>query len=161
MGRDIRRVATRIVFDTECGLSPESQLVKTVAFAPVMVVHVKALNRRAEKRRVVLAGKGVMTVGVAVDREGRPRVGALLKYLGAREYTNVLVEGGPELMAGFLRGGLVDEAHVFVAPMVIGGKGSRRAVGGGDLVRLKDAPRMEFVEATRSGVDVHLVGRVG
>jgi diaminohydroxyphosphoribosylaminopyrimidine deaminase/5-amino-6-(5-phosphoribosylamino)uracil reductase len=157
-GRQIHRIATRIVLDSECRLPVASQLVRTVPFAPVMVMHAKRLGAAAERRRKTLEAKGVMTVGIAADAKGRPRIGAVLKHLGARDYSNVLVEGGPKVMAAFLAAGVVDEAHVFVAPMVIGGDG-RHAVGGQGVRRLADAPRMEFVAASRSGVDVHLVGR--
>jgi diaminohydroxyphosphoribosylaminopyrimidine deaminase/5-amino-6-(5-phosphoribosylamino)uracil reductase len=158
-GGDIRRIATRIVLDSDCRLPPDSQLVRTIPFAPLMLVHVKNLGRGAEKRRALLASKGVMTVGIPGDKTGRPRISALLKFLGKREYTNILVEGGPELMASFLAADLVDEAHIFLAPIVIGGKNARHAVGGEDLKRLSDATRLNFVAATRSGVDVHLIAR--
>ncbi len=148
-GRQIRRIATRVVFDSHCRLPPDGQLARTVPFAPLMVVHANKPGRAAERRRRVLADKGVMTVGVPADKDGRPRIGALLKHLGKRDYTNVLVEGGPELMASFLRQGFVDEAHVFIAPTVIGGTESRHAIGGHNLSRLVDARRMEFVEASR------------
>ncbi len=158
-GRAIHRIATRVVLDSECRLPVESQLVRTVPFAPVMVVHGKTLGASAERRRKQLAARGVMTVGVAADGAGRPRISSLLKYLGAREYTNVLVEGGAAVMGAFFAGGgVVDEAHVFVAPMVIGADG-RHAVGAQGLKRLGAARRMEFVAASRSGADVHLVGK--
>ena len=157
-GRQIHRIATRIVLDSHCRLPLDSQLVKTVPFAPAMVVHAKKLGAAAERRRKALAAKGVMTVGLATDTHGRPRIPAFLKHLGARDYTNVLVEGGPELMATFLTAGLVDEAHLFIAPLIIGGDG-RHAVGQTGLLRLADAPRLQFVAASRSGDDVHLIGR--
>jgi diaminohydroxyphosphoribosylaminopyrimidine deaminase/5-amino-6-(5-phosphoribosylamino)uracil reductase len=43
-----------------------------------------------------------------------------LRVLSKRGATNVLVEGGPTILASFFRAGLVDEAQVFVAPMMIG-----------------------------------------
>jgi len=100
-----------------------------------------------------------MTVPIPIDNTGRPRIHSLLKFLGKRDYTNILVEGGPELMASFLAQNLVDEAHIFIAPIVIGGKKSRHAVGGEDLPKLADAVRLQFTAATRSGPDIHIVAR--
>jgi diaminohydroxyphosphoribosylaminopyrimidine deaminase/5-amino-6-(5-phosphoribosylamino)uracil reductase len=157
-GRAIHRIATRIVLDSQCRLPAESQLVRTVPFAPVMVMHAKKLTAAAERRRKVLQAKGVMMVGIATDPQGRPKISALLQHLGMRDYTNVLLEGGPEVMAAFLAAEMIDEAHVFIAPMAIGGDG-RHAVGGNGPPRLADIPRMQFVAASKSGADVHLIAR--
>jgi diaminohydroxyphosphoribosylaminopyrimidine deaminase/5-amino-6-(5-phosphoribosylamino)uracil reductase len=80
----------------------------------------------------------------------------LLKHLGAMEYTNVLVEGGGEVLGSFFEADLVDEAHVFIAPMIIGGRSAPHAVGGADIIRLADASRMQIAGMDRSGPDVHL-----
>jgi diaminohydroxyphosphoribosylaminopyrimidine deaminase/5-amino-6-(5-phosphoribosylamino)uracil reductase len=158
-GRDIRRIATRIVLDSECRLPWDGQLARTLAVAPVMVVHAARLSRAAELRRRTLEGRGVITVGVPRARGGGLDIAALLRHLGELEYANILVEGGGETLGSFFRAGLVDEAQVFVAPMVIGGRGARRAVGGEDLPRLADACRMELLSAERCGEDVHMVLR--
>ncbi|MEI8196589.1 MAG: bifunctional diaminohydroxyphosphoribosylaminopyrimidine deaminase/5-amino-6-(5-phosphoribosylamino)uracil reductase RibD, partial [Phycisphaerae bacterium] len=170
-GRDIKRIATRIVLDSECRLSRDCQLVRTVSLAPVLVVHGARLDAAAERRRATLERCGVMTVGIPVvapggspglegsrDRTaGRPSVAALLHYLAGLEYTNLLVEGGPEVHAAFLCGGLMDEAHVFVAPKIIGGSRARHAIGGADLAQLAEAVELEFRAVERSGPDLHLV----
>ncbi|MBB2921888.1 diaminohydroxyphosphoribosylaminopyrimidine deaminase/5-amino-6-(5-phosphoribosylamino)uracil reductase [Cellulomonas cellasea] len=44
----------------------------------------------------------------------------VLRVLHAREVRHVLVEGGPTLAAAFLRAGLVDEVHAYVAPVLLG-----------------------------------------
>ena len=51
----------------------------------------------------------------------RPEVGALLDELGRRRFTNVLVEGGGEVLGSFLDAGEIDEVHVFIAPRLVGG----------------------------------------
>jgi diaminohydroxyphosphoribosylaminopyrimidine deaminase/5-amino-6-(5-phosphoribosylamino)uracil reductase len=151
--RDLRRVATRIVLDSECRLPVESRLMRTVGDAPVMVVHGKSLSRAAEGRRQRLAARGAMTLGVSAARGGLD-VRELLRYLGEREYTNVLVEGGPGVMGAFFAAKLVDECHIFQAPLLI--PGGRRAVGGEPLEKLADAPRLELAAVERIGPDVHL-----
>jgi len=158
--RDIKRLATRIVLDSACRLPVGGQLVRTVAFAPLMVVHAAKLDAAAERRRAALAERGAMTVGIRMDKDGRPGIAALLKYLGDLEYTNVMVEGGPEIVAAFLRARCVDEARVYVAPMVMGGPGARRAIGGPDLSRLADAARMRLVSTEIIGGDAKLRYRI-
>ena len=158
-GKQIHRIATRIVLDSQCRLPLDSTLVRTVPHAPVMLFHGNKLGRKSESARKELEARGVMTVGVEMRNHLKLKLLRVMEYLGAREYTNVLVEGGAEVMGSFTREGLVDEAHVFVAPMIIGGSGAKNAVGGEALKRLADARRFRFVEASRSGVDVHLVGK--
>jgi diaminohydroxyphosphoribosylaminopyrimidine deaminase/5-amino-6-(5-phosphoribosylamino)uracil reductase len=153
--RHIRRIATRIVLDSECRLETGSQLVRTVAHAPVMVVHGAKLGAAAARRKRALEGRGVVTLGVPSGRAGLD-LRALLHHLAWQEYSNILVEGGSEVMAGFFAAKMVDEAHVFIAPKVIGGKGAPSPVGGAGIGKLAAAQAMTLVGMERSGEDVHL-----
>ncbi|QTE31464.1 bifunctional diaminohydroxyphosphoribosylaminopyrimidine deaminase/5-amino-6-(5-phosphoribosylamino)uracil reductase RibD [Pengzhenrongella sicca] len=47
-------------------------------------------------------------------------VGKVLAELHRREVRHLLVEGGPTLAAAFLRAGVVDEIHAYVAPVLLG-----------------------------------------
>jgi diaminohydroxyphosphoribosylaminopyrimidine deaminase/5-amino-6-(5-phosphoribosylamino)uracil reductase len=153
--RDLRRVATRIVLDSECRLPVESRLVQSVHAAPVMVVHGRGLSRAGERRRRELERRGVMMRAVGAAGAGLD-VGELLRHLGEMEYSNVLVEGGPSVMGEFFARGVVDEAHVFIAPLLIPGARARRAVGGMDVGKLAEARRLEIAGVERSGSDVHV-----
>jgi 2,5-diamino-6-(ribosylamino)-4(3H)-pyrimidinone 5'-phosphate reductase len=61
--------------------------------------------------------------GVEVFAAGSARVDlpALLAELSRRGVERLLVEGGSEVIASFLRAGLVDRFTVYLAPVVIGG----------------------------------------
>ena len=61
--------------------------------------------------------------------------------LGAREVTSLLVEGGAELAAGFLRAGVVDALALFLAPRLIGGDG-RPLLGPLGVSALAEAPAL-------------------
>jgi len=58
-------------------------------------------------------------------RRGRVDLADVLDRLGRRAMSNVLVEGGGEVLSEYLGRGLADEAYVFVAPRLIGGRGTR------------------------------------
>jgi diaminohydroxyphosphoribosylaminopyrimidine deaminase/5-amino-6-(5-phosphoribosylamino)uracil reductase len=60
----------------------------------------------------------------------RPAPAAALAELGRRQMTNVLFEGGSELLGTIFDQQLVDEAHVFAAPKFLGGVCARSPVGG-------------------------------
>ena len=46
------------------------------------------------------------------------------------DVTSVLLEGGGELHAGFLRAGLVNRVHLYVAPALLGGQRTKGLLGG-------------------------------
>ena len=82
-----------------------------------------------------------------------------LSQLARSGLTEVLVEGGGQLAAALLRGGLVDELHWFVAPKLLGGDGLA-ALGPLAVAELADAWVLEEVAVRRVGDDVHFCGRI-
>src|SRR5437763_1956517 len=77
----------------------------------------------------VLEAAGIATVTVTGENE-TARVGAALDELGGLEIQSLMVEGGPHLAGAFVDAHEVDEARVFVAPVIAGGRQSRSAVDG-------------------------------
>lgn len=55
---------------------------------------------------------------------------ALLRELGKRQVTSLLVEGGSTVLGSFFDERLVDNVQAYIAPLIIGGKDARTAVGG-------------------------------
>jgi len=81
----------------------------------------------------------------------------VLAALAAREVRTLLVEGGPTLATAFLRAGVVDELHAYVAPLLLGaGPG---AVGDLGVTTIADALRWRTHDVRRLGDDVLLVAR--
>ena len=147
---DVKRIATRIILDTHCRLPVDSQLVRTIARAPVLIAHAAKLNAAAESRRRRLADRGVITLALPTDRAGRPRLAALLLHLGQLDYANVLLECGPRLLAAFLAAGEIDEAHIHLAPML-------SPAGPASLGAFASRLRIDSVQ--RVGPDLHIVAR--
>jgi diaminohydroxyphosphoribosylaminopyrimidine deaminase/5-amino-6-(5-phosphoribosylamino)uracil reductase len=83
---------------------------------------------------------------------------AILRELGRREISSVLIEGGGVVHGAFLRAGLVDEVAVFVAPVLIGGDGVSLWAGAGAR-RMTQALRLTDVRVDRLGDDVLVRGR--
>jgi diaminohydroxyphosphoribosylaminopyrimidine deaminase/5-amino-6-(5-phosphoribosylamino)uracil reductase len=78
----------------------------------------------------------------------------LLAELFDRDVRRVLVEGGPTLAAAFLREGLVDEAVVHLAPLLLGAGPS--LVGDLGIPTITDALTLAIVDVTPSGGDVQI-----
>jgi diaminohydroxyphosphoribosylaminopyrimidine deaminase/5-amino-6-(5-phosphoribosylamino)uracil reductase len=84
----------------------------------------------------------------------------LLKKLGSENVTSLLVEGGGEVNASFLLGGLARRVAFFYAPKILGGRDARKAVAGEGARSLAEAVRLHDVEWRRLGPDLLLTARV-
>jgi diaminohydroxyphosphoribosylaminopyrimidine deaminase/5-amino-6-(5-phosphoribosylamino)uracil reductase len=72
--------------------------------------------------------------------------------------TNLLVEGGAEVLGSFCDERLIDEFHVFVAPKLIGGPAAPSPVGGVGAPDVSQVwPLMRWSHET-IGPDVYLHG---
>lgn len=82
---------------------------------------------------------------------------ALLARLAEREVRHVLVEGGPTVAAAFLRAGVVDEVHAYLAPVFLGaGPSAVAELGVGSIA---GALRLRVTGVERIGADVLVVAR--
>ena len=84
----------------------------------------------------------------------------LLKVLGEREITSVLVEGGSVLLGSMFDQGLVDKVIVFIAPIIIGGEKARTAVAGKGIDKVVDSFKLKRVTVKRFGQDLMVSGYV-
>ena len=93
----------------------------------------------------------------AVERveagDGRPSASAALSALKRRGVSSVLIEGGGQVAASFLRAGLVDRLEWFRAPILLGEEG-RPCVAALALARLSDAPKFRRLAAEPCGDDL-------
>jgi diaminohydroxyphosphoribosylaminopyrimidine deaminase/5-amino-6-(5-phosphoribosylamino)uracil reductase len=103
-------------------------------------------------------GLGCEVLPLPGDREGLD-LRALLAELYRRGRMEVLVEGGGETARRFLSAGLVDRVHLFFAPKLLGGRGSRGMLGGADPERIADAVDLAELETEAVGPDLYVTGR--
>lgn len=110
------RLASRVVLDPSARLPLESLLVRTAREIPVVVaVTGRAGGQASQALRD--AGCEVLTF----PGDGMVPIVPLLRELGDRGMTNVLVEGGGRVLGAFLDAGEVDAVDVFIAPKIAGG----------------------------------------
>jgi diaminohydroxyphosphoribosylaminopyrimidine deaminase / 5-amino-6-(5-phosphoribosylamino)uracil reductase len=87
-----------------------------------------------------------------VSRAGTPA--ELLAELFDRDVRRVLLEGGPTLAGAFLRAGLVDEAIVHLAPLLLGAGPS--LVGDLGISTMADALSLSIADLVPMGGDVQI-----
>lgn len=143
------RSPVRVVLDSRLRLPLASQLVSGARQTPTWVVTCAGADSEA------LRAQGVELIGVRPEEGagGRPGPLAVLEALGERGLTRVLVEGGGEVAASFLRLGLVDVLVWFRAPLVLGGDG-KAAVAAFGLDRLANSPMFTRLSVAEVGADV-------
>jgi diaminohydroxyphosphoribosylaminopyrimidine deaminase/5-amino-6-(5-phosphoribosylamino)uracil reductase len=94
-------------------------------------------------------------------RRGRVSLPALAARLAKADIASVLVEGGGEVHAAFLAGGLADELRLYVAPLVIGGRDAPGWAGGEGVARLARARRLAYAAPPeRLGEDLVIRARL-
>jgi diaminohydroxyphosphoribosylaminopyrimidine deaminase / 5-amino-6-(5-phosphoribosylamino)uracil reductase len=138
----------RVVVDSHARLPLTARLIG--AGMPERAL-IAATDAADSERLGALEARGV-TVLRCKSHEGRVEVGDLVARLGALDVSEILVEGGGQLAWAFLEAGLVDRVVAFVAPMLLGGGGAPRAVGGTGLL-LPEAMRAEIVSVRQVGAD--------
>ena len=137
----VRRPFVRVVFDSRLRLPPGSRLARSARRSPVWVLTTAARSRR----RAALEARGVRVVVVpgGPSRVPVPAAVRVLRRLGLR---SLMVEGGAELLGSFLAARAFDQAALFRAPLLLGGRGSLGAFGGPDVARLSSAVRLRPAE---------------
>lgn len=86
-------------------------------------------------------------------RDGRPTPEAVLAALARHGIGSVLIEGGGQVAASFLRAGRVDRIEWFRAPILLGGEG-RPCVAALALANLAEAPKFRRLSAEAVGDDL-------
>jgi diaminohydroxyphosphoribosylaminopyrimidine deaminase/5-amino-6-(5-phosphoribosylamino)uracil reductase len=145
----------RVVVDSKLRLPANSQLVSSAREIPTCVVTTLEASRSASE---TLEDAGVNVIRVPATAEGRCDMHIALVELAAREVVSVLCEGGAELAGSLLAAGLVDEMHVFVAPLLLGPRGRPGAVDWAGPEAPGDAPRIENPRWELCGDDAYISG---
>jgi diaminohydroxyphosphoribosylaminopyrimidine deaminase/5-amino-6-(5-phosphoribosylamino)uracil reductase len=151
----VARQPRRVVFDSEARLPLDSKLVREVADVPVIVVCSRAASRTA----VQALQNADVDVIVAHGANEAARVAHALDELGHRDVQSLLLEGGPHLAGAFLEAGEIDEARMFVAPLLLGGAKAKTALEGIGIEQVVLAARPIAVETERIEDDVLITAR--
>lgn len=120
----IVKTPLRVVVDSHGRTPPSSRCFKQPGKTLLAIAH--PLSPPVLK---ALQDAGAETLELPAS-EGNVDVRELLKALGKRQVTSVLVEGGGTLLGSFFDYKLVDKVYTFIAPLIIGGKDATTPVQG-------------------------------
>jgi diaminohydroxyphosphoribosylaminopyrimidine deaminase/5-amino-6-(5-phosphoribosylamino)uracil reductase len=150
------RQPRRIVFDSMARLPIDSQLVQGARQLPLTVVASRAAPRTATD---ALRVHGADVV-VATGENETARIRSALDQLGAAGITSLLLEGGPHLAGAFFDAKEIDEVRLFLAPLMVGGKGARNPLEGEGSEVIGGAMRASGMTCQRVAEDVLVSARI-
>ncbi len=150
------RQAIRIVADSLAGLSLQSQLVQSAREVPVLVFTGPEASVD-NCRQLTAAGCEVFGVNTDNPKDG---LNQILEELGRRQITNLLVEGGGEILGSLFDRNWIDEAHVFIAPKLVGGAGAITPISGNGLDSMQIAQQLQEVVVQNLDGDIYVSGRL-
>lgn len=154
-GGMLKKQPTRVIVDSK-GRTPLNAQVFTEPGKAIVV-----LGRRAgAEERESFAQVGAELLELP-SPEGWVDLEQLLRVLGERQVTSVLVEGGGILFGSLFDSGLVDKVIAFIAPIIIGGREAVTAVAGWGIDRVADSLKLERVSVERFDEDLMVSGYVG
>jgi 3,4-dihydroxy 2-butanone 4-phosphate synthase/GTP cyclohydrolase II len=101
-------------------------------------------------QETILSDLGVEVVRLPATETGRIALAPLLAHLRAEGITQLMVEGGAEVITAFLRERLVDRVVLTIAPVLVGGLNA--------VKQLPDLPRLQSPRAHQLGPDIIVWG---
>jgi len=149
-----RRSPHRIIVDERLAIPLNARVLLPVARSTTyLATTVRAPE--AKQRRLEALGAVILR---AKSRNGLVDLDDLMRQLGARQITSVLIEGGAEINASALRAGIVEHVMVMLSPKFLGGRNAVGAIGGVSPRRLGDAVTVRDISIRRVGPDILVEG---
>lgn len=145
----------KIVLDPQARLPLNSKVLKIEPQNTIMVVSDQAPRSRLEK----IKSKGAQVIQLKAKNSFLP-MDRLLKDLGRRGITSILIEGGGTTNASALSAGIVDKINFFISPKIIGGSDSPTPVEGEGIDSLSKAIKLKELACERIGEDLLLTGYI-
>jgi len=150
----------RVVLDSRLIVEPSREPFRTARQVPVLVyTTAEALAVRAEQADA-LRRAGCELVAVAKADAG-VSLHEVLKDLGQRGMSRVLVEGGARVLGSVFAERLADRLMAFISPRILGGAGAIAPVAGPDGRAIADSLPVQDMTVETIGPDLLVQGRLG
>ena len=137
----------RVILDSKLSTAADAQVYRNKN------VLVFTTNKSSVLKRKLFAKNGIRLV---VFNGENLNLKMVLRELGKRQVTKVMVEAGSGLCTAFFKQKLVDKAYFFIAPKVIGA--GIPVIGDLGITKLKKALRFSDIELQKFGDDILMSG---
>ncbi|WP_372369856.1 bifunctional diaminohydroxyphosphoribosylaminopyrimidine deaminase/5-amino-6-(5-phosphoribosylamino)uracil reductase RibD [Candidatus Uabimicrobium sp. HlEnr_7] len=137
----------RVVLDSRSGLAWDSKIFSDELPGTTILATTKKKHTSSNVEIIVLP-----------ENENGVCLTSLLKELGEREITSVLVEGGGSVLSSFFMQNRVNKVLAFIAPMIIGGEEAPTPVSGNGVNRISEALALENLCMEKLTTDIIISG---
>jgi len=120
------RQPVRLIFDSRLRIPLTARVLKNIETNPTAI----ATTNLASHKKIEQLRSTWVEVMVLPQKRKQVSIRRCLQELGDMGITSLLVEGGSELNASFLREGLVNQVYLFMAPTLLGGQNAKGLIGG-------------------------------
>ena len=164
-----RRPLLRVILDSRLRLPLDSRVVKTAREDLIVYCCFAEENKRRD-----LEARGVVVEQVPMRRspddgtlvfpsasptvDGRPELDRVMRNLGEREITSLIIEGGAMVNWAALAAGIVDKIFFYYAPKILAGTGSIPFALGAGYQRMSEAAWVQSLTLHRFGEDFAVEG---
>lgn len=145
----------RIVCDTNLKTPIDSNIVKTAKDIRTIIAY---SHEPSEDKIEKLKENNVELLKIPDNNGVDMKI--LMETLGKMQIDSVLIEGGGSINASALKAGIVDKVYAYIAPKIIGGKGSLTPVTGQGIEYMKDAINLTDINVDKIGKDYVVVGYI-
>lgn len=142
----------RVVLDSQLRFPLNARILSTLGLGGIAVF---TTRKTSQKKKEVLDKKGVEVIELA-----RPPLNLkeILRRLGEREVSSVLVEGGSRLITSFLEENLADKLILTISPRLFGGERAPSFFEGKGIRLVKEALELKRTTTFFIGEDLILEG---
>ena len=123
---NISRQPVRMVFDSRLRIPLTARVLQGIEQSPTAI----ATTKMASHKKIEQLRSMDIEVLVLPQKQNRVSIRRCLQELGSMGITSLMVEGGSELNASFLREGLVNQVCLYFAPALLGGQDAKGLLGG-------------------------------
>lgn len=147
------RQPLRIVLDATGKTSTSSKIYQ---ITPVLKTLVVTTAYASNAWKTQLKSQGVIIHEMAVSKDNRVDLSALLVYLGKQNIVTLLIEGGTSVLTQFFKQKIIQKFHVYIAPKIIGGP--YMAIGNLEFDHMSCALPLKIEKTITFGDDYLMMG---
>jgi diaminohydroxyphosphoribosylaminopyrimidine deaminase/5-amino-6-(5-phosphoribosylamino)uracil reductase len=153
-GRGEERQPIKIIVDSGLKISDAAKIFGRHSPAKVIL----ATTKKAPRSKIDKFKKMGCDILILKEKNGKVDMRKMIKALGKKGITNVLVEGGGELIGSLADERLVDKFLFFISPKIIGGRDAKGPVGGEGVRKISHALILKNIRYKNFGDDLLIEG---
>ncbi len=145
--RSVRKLAKRVILDTNARLDPNSKLIQSASEVPTIIC--TAEPEKFEKTHCSIINAPIVN--------GRLDLRVVLSKLATEhDITTLMVEAGPRVLGSLIEHNLINEAIVHLAPGIMADDRAKAVAAGRDAPKLIDMRLFDLVRSKQIENDIEL-----